>query len=85
MLGTFSIHNKRAVILFDFGASHNFISAKFGARMEFNFNHTKRVILAKRPIIGCVPRRGGMKARGGMSPTKLKRDRKDADALHMSK
>jgi hypothetical protein len=28
MSGTFSIHNKPAVILFDSGASHSFISAK---------------------------------------------------------
>jgi predicted aspartyl protease len=40
MSGTFSIHNKPAVILFDSGASHSFISAKFGARMGFDFSHT---------------------------------------------
>jgi hypothetical protein len=41
MTGTFSIHNKLVVILFDFGASHSFISAKFGANMGFVFSHTK--------------------------------------------
>jgi hypothetical protein len=38
MSGTFSIHNKPAVILFDSGALHNFISAKLG----LEFCHTKR-------------------------------------------
>ena len=33
MTGTFSIHNKPAVILFDSGASHSFIGAKFGAKV----------------------------------------------------
>ena len=32
MSGIFSIHNKPTVILFDSGATHNFISIKFGAR-----------------------------------------------------
>jgi hypothetical protein len=41
MTGTFSIHNKPTVILFHSGASHSFISAKFGAKIEFDFNHTK--------------------------------------------
>ena len=31
MSGTFSIHNKPTVILFDSGATHSFIRAKFGA------------------------------------------------------
>jgi hypothetical protein len=35
--GTFSIHNKPAVILFDSGASHSFSSAKLG----LDFCHTK--------------------------------------------
>ena len=41
MTGTFSIHNKPAVILFDSGASHSFISAKFGAKVRLDFCHTK--------------------------------------------
>ena len=40
MRGTFSIHHKPVVILFDSGASHNFISPKFCARMGFEFSHT---------------------------------------------
>ena len=41
MSGIFSIHNKSAVILFDSGASHSFISPKFGAKVGLNFCHTK--------------------------------------------
>jgi hypothetical protein len=41
MLGTFSIHNKPVVILFDSGASHSFISPKFGAKLGLDFSHTK--------------------------------------------
>ena len=37
MPGTFSIHNKPAVILFDSGATHSFISAKFGARVGLDY------------------------------------------------
>ena len=49
MMGTFSIHNKSTVILFDSGASHSFISAKFGAKMGFNFCHTKGSYLISTP------------------------------------
>jgi predicted aspartyl protease len=41
MTGTFSIHYKPAVILFDSGASYSFISAKFGAKVGLDFCHTK--------------------------------------------
>jgi hypothetical protein len=41
MSGTFSIHNKPAVILFDSGASNSFISAKFDAKLGLDFCHTK--------------------------------------------
>jgi hypothetical protein len=41
MSGTFSIHNKPAIILFDSSASHSFISAKFGAKVGLDFCHTK--------------------------------------------
>ena len=44
MMGTFSINHKPEVILFDSGASHSFISPKFGARMGFDFRNTKRII-----------------------------------------
>ena len=37
MMGTFSINHKPAVILFDSGASHSFISTKFGARVGLFF------------------------------------------------
>jgi hypothetical protein len=40
MTGIFSIHCKPAVILFDSGASHSFISAKFGAKVGLDFCHT---------------------------------------------
>jgi hypothetical protein len=33
MSGTFNIYNKPAIILFDSGATHSFISAKFGAKV----------------------------------------------------
>ena len=41
MTGTFSIHHKPTVILFDSGATHSFISAKCGARLGLDSNHTK--------------------------------------------
>ena len=49
MMGTFYIHNKPTIILFDSGASHSFISAKFGAKMEFSFCHTKGSYLISTP------------------------------------
>ena len=49
MSGTFSIHNKPAVILFDFGATHSFISAKFGARIGLDFCHTKGSFMTATP------------------------------------
>ena len=41
MMGTFSVHHKPAVILFDSGASHSFISAKFWTKAGLDFCHTK--------------------------------------------
>jgi hypothetical protein len=41
MTSTFSIHHTPAVILFDSGASHSFISAKFGEKVALDFYHTK--------------------------------------------
>ena len=69
MSGIFSIHNKTAVILFDSGATHNFISAKFGARIGLDFCHTKRSYMIATPggkiasnqIIRLVPIKLGSK------------------------
>jgi hypothetical protein len=41
MTGTFSIHRKPAVILFDSSASNSFISAKFGAKVGLDFCHMR--------------------------------------------
>jgi len=49
MTGTFSIHRKPVVILFDSGASHSFISPKFGARMGFEFSHTRGSYMISTP------------------------------------
>ena len=49
MTGTFSIHNKPAVILFDSGASHSFIGAKFGAKVGLDFLHTKGSYMISTP------------------------------------
>jgi hypothetical protein len=49
MTGTFSIHNKPTVILFDSSASRSFISAKFGAKMGFDFSHTKGSCMISTP------------------------------------
>jgi hypothetical protein len=45
MTGTFSIHRKHAVILFDSGASHSFISAKVG----LDFYHTRKSYMIATP------------------------------------
>jgi hypothetical protein len=41
MTGTFSVFNHPIIILFDFGASHSFISQKFYAMCQLPFFHTK--------------------------------------------
>jgi hypothetical protein len=41
MMGTFSIQNKSAIILFYPGGSHSFISEKFGVKVGLDFYHTK--------------------------------------------
>jgi hypothetical protein len=41
MTGTFSVFNHPALILFNFGASHNFISQRFGVKCQLPFFHTK--------------------------------------------
>jgi hypothetical protein len=40
MTGIFSVLNYPVVILFDSGASHSFISAKFSAKCQLPFHHT---------------------------------------------
>jgi hypothetical protein len=49
MMGIFSIYNKAAVILFDSGASHSFISGKFGAKVGLDFYHTKGSYMISTP------------------------------------
>jgi hypothetical protein len=49
MSGSFSIHSKSAIILFDSGASHSFISAKFGAKVGLDFYHTKGSYMISTP------------------------------------
>jgi hypothetical protein len=49
MTGTFFIHNKPAIILFDSGASHSFISVKFGAKVGLDFCHTKGSYMISTP------------------------------------
>jgi hypothetical protein len=41
MTGIFSVYNQPALILFDSGASHSFISQKFSAKCELPFSHSK--------------------------------------------
>jgi hypothetical protein len=49
MTGTFSIDHKPAIIFFDSGATHSFISDKFGARLGLNSNPTKAPYLITTP------------------------------------
>jgi hypothetical protein len=49
MMGKFSIHRKPAIILFDFGASHSFISAKFGAKVSLDFHHMRKSYMIATP------------------------------------
>ena len=41
MTGTFSVYNQPALILFDSGASHSFISQKFSANCKLPLSHSK--------------------------------------------
>jgi hypothetical protein len=41
MTGIFSVYNQPALILFDSGASHSFISQKFSAKCQLPYYHTK--------------------------------------------
>jgi membrane-bound metal-dependent hydrolase YbcI (DUF457 family) len=45
MTGIFSVLNFPTVILFHYGASHSFISAKISAKCQLPFHHTKGAIM----------------------------------------
>jgi hypothetical protein len=49
MTGTFSVFNQPALILFDFCASHNFISQKFSAKCQLPFCHTRGSFMIATP------------------------------------
>jgi hypothetical protein len=49
MTGIFSVYNQPALILFDSGASHSFISQKFSARCQLPFYHTKGSFMIATP------------------------------------
>jgi hypothetical protein len=49
MTGTFSVFNQSALILFDSGASHNFISQKFSVKCQLPFCHTQGAFMITTP------------------------------------
>jgi hypothetical protein len=49
MTGTFTIHHQPAVILFNSGANHSFISLKFGTKVGLDFYHTKGTYMIATP------------------------------------
>jgi hypothetical protein len=49
MTGIFSVLNNPAIILFDSGASHSFISIKFSAKCQLPFHHTNGDITISSP------------------------------------
>jgi hypothetical protein len=49
MTGIFSVLNYPAIILFYYGASHSFISAKFSAKCQLPFHHTNGGITISTP------------------------------------
>jgi hypothetical protein len=49
MTGIFFVLNYPAIILFDSGASHSFISTKFSAKCQLPFHHTNGVITISTP------------------------------------
>jgi hypothetical protein len=49
MTGIFSVFNQPALILFDSGASHSFISQKFNAKCQLPFYHTKGSFMIATP------------------------------------
>jgi hypothetical protein len=49
MTGIFSVYNQPALILFDSGASHSFISQKFSAKCQLPFYHSKGSFMIATP------------------------------------
>jgi hypothetical protein len=49
MTGTFFVFNQPALILFDSGASHSFISQKFSVKCQLPFYHTQRSFMIATP------------------------------------
>jgi hypothetical protein len=49
MTGIFSVYNQPALILFDSGASHSFISQKFNAKCQLPFYHAKGSFMIATP------------------------------------
>jgi hypothetical protein len=49
MTGIFSVFNQPALILFDSGASHSFISQKFSVKCQLPFYHTKGSFMIAMP------------------------------------
>jgi hypothetical protein len=49
MTGIFLVFNQHALILFDFGASHSFISEKISAKCQLPFCHTRGSFMIATP------------------------------------
>jgi hypothetical protein len=49
LTGIFSVLNYPAIIIFDYGASHSFISTKFSAKCQLPFHHTNGGITISTP------------------------------------
>jgi hypothetical protein len=49
MTGTFSIFNQPALILFDSGATHSFISQKFNVKCQLPFYYTQGAFMIATP------------------------------------
>jgi hypothetical protein len=49
MTGIFSVYNQPTLILFDYGASHSFISQKFSAKCQLPFYHAKGSFMIATP------------------------------------
>jgi predicted aspartyl protease len=49
MTGTFTLHHHPAIILFDSGATHSFISTRFGTKIGLDFYPTNRTYMIITP------------------------------------